>query len=154
MRSGLFDEITARSIMGPAWRGLGSDERLEIVGIVRANIRTLSKASWSGIYRAITSPIDFMDALAASQARILYLYGAHSKYRAVAEINVMRFAGLRPAIAVVRFEEGVHDLHLQYPDLVAGLVLHVSEADPTGDLIARDVSPPADEDLVQEGVVW
>jgi len=153
MQSGLFDEISARSIMGQAWNGLDSGEQREIVGIVRANIQTLSKTSWTGIYRAITERIDFMDALADSQTRILYLYGADSKYRAVAEMNVTRFEMHRPAVEVVRLEGGIHDLHLQYPDMVAGLVLRVSGMAPGGDLVARDVSAPTDEDLAAEGVV-
>jgi pimeloyl-ACP methyl ester carboxylesterase len=153
MQSGLFDEITARSIMGPAWDELGGDARRDIVGIVRANVRTLSKASWSGIYRAITERIDFMDALTGSQARILFLYGANSRYRSVAEMNVARFAMHRPPVDVLRFEQGIHDLHLQYPDAIAGLVLRVSGAHPAGDLTARDVSPLEDEGLAAEGVV-
>lgn len=153
MQSGLFDEIAAQSIMGQAWNSLGGEEQREIVGIVRANIQTLSKTSWTGIYRAITERIDFMDALAHSQARILYLYGADSKYRAVAEMNVTRFQTHRPAVEVVRFEGGVHDLHLQYPDIVAGLVLRFSEMGPGSDLVARGVSAPTEERLVAEGAV-
>jgi pimeloyl-ACP methyl ester carboxylesterase len=94
-----------------------------------------------------------MDALADSQARILYLYGADSKYRAVADMNVMRFTTHRPPVEVVRFEGGVHDLHLQYPDIVAGLVLRFSEMAPGSDLVARGVSAPTDEGLVAQDVV-
>lgn len=153
MQSGLFDEIIARSIMGPAWDGLNGEARRDIVEIVRANIRTLSKASWTGIYRAITERIDFMNALTGSHVPILYLYGAHSKYRAVAEMNVARFATHRPSWDVIRFEEGIHDLHLQYPDVVARLVLGFSEATPAVDLAAGQVPPEADEDLAAEGVM-
>jgi pimeloyl-ACP methyl ester carboxylesterase len=153
MQSGLFDAIAARSIMGPAWHDLGGDARREIVGIVGANLRNLSRASWRGIYRAITERIDFIDALTGSQARILYLYGANSRYRAVAEMNAARLATHRPPVEVLRFEQGIHDLHLQYPDAIAGLVLRVSGAHPAGDLTARDVSPLEDEGLAAEGVV-
>ncbi len=153
IQSGLFDEIAARSIMGRAWNTLGQDEQRDIIGIVRANIRTLSRGSWTGIYRVITSRIDFMDTLASSQARILYVYGAESKYRAVAEMNVVRFATHGLAADVVRVEEGIHDIHLQYPDVVVGLILRASEAGPAGNLVAGEAELPADEGIAAGGVV-
>jgi pimeloyl-ACP methyl ester carboxylesterase len=125
MQSGLFDTITARSIMGGAWDALTAEQRQEIVGIVSANIRTMSKASWTGIYQAITKRIDFTDALAGSQVRVLYLVGTDSKYRAVAEMNVKQFETHHPKVEVIRFAGGIHDLHLQHPDAVAGAVLRL-----------------------------
>jgi pimeloyl-ACP methyl ester carboxylesterase len=142
MQSGLFDRATARSVMGPAWEGLSRAERQEIVSIVSANIKTSTRSSWMGIYRAITRRIDFMDALEASQARVLYLYGSASKYRTVADMNVARFEKHAANIEAVPFPGGIHDLHLQYPDAVAGMVLEFLARTPGKDVSAGAVSAP------------
>ena len=79
---------------------------------------TMSRASWMGIYRAITARIDFVEALERTRVPVLYLYGKESKYRAVGETNARRFSESHPNIGVVAFRNGIHDLHLQYPDEV------------------------------------
>ena len=136
MQSGLFDGATARSVMGPAWEGLSREAQQEIVAVVSANIRTSTRASWIGIYRAITRRIDFMDALEGLRTRVLYLYGTDSKYRAVADMNVGRFARYARNIEVVSFAGGVHDLHLQYPDEVTAVVLQFLAKTPAKDALA------------------
>jgi pimeloyl-ACP methyl ester carboxylesterase len=146
MQSGLFDAATARSVMGPAWEGLTREGRQEIVGIVSANIKTSTRSSWMGIYRAITGRIDFMDALEGSRARVLYLYGSDSKYRAVADMNVARFERRGANIEVVSFPGGIHDLHLQYPDAVSGLVLEFLARTTGTDVVAGAFSAPADRE--------
>ena len=123
MKSGLFDRITARSVMGEAWGKLTSEEQDEITEIFSANIMTVSRSSWMNIYRAITSRIDFIDSLERMRIPVLYLYGKGSKYRAVAEMNARRFEERNPNIEVVSFEGGIHDLHLQYPHEVSSVVL-------------------------------
>ena len=123
MQTGLFDGTTARSVMGPAWEGLSDSEQQDIVEVVSANIRTATRSSWLGIYRAITRRIDFTDALDGLRIPVLYIYGTESKYRAVVDLNVGRFERSNPSIQVVPFPGGIHDLHLQYPGAVAGLVL-------------------------------
>lgn len=142
MQSGLFDGATARSVMGPAWDGLSPEEKREIVSVVSANIRTSTRASWVGIYRAITRRIDFMNALDGLRVRVLYLYGTNSKYRAVAEMNVRRFERHAARIDVVAFPGGIHDLHLQYPDAVAGMVLHFLAMTPAINVTAGAEAPP------------
>ncbi len=136
MQSGLFDGVTARSVMGPAWGRLTRERQREIVAVVSANIRTATRASWTGIYRAITRRIDFMDAFAASRPRVLYLYGSVSKYRAVADMNVERFERHGPHIEVVPFPGGIHDLHLQYPDAVTGMVLQFVAGAPGASVVS------------------
>lgn len=123
MKSGLFDRLTARSVMGEAWGGLTPEERREITGIFSANIRTASRSSWIGIYRAITNRIDFIQALDRTQVPILYLYGEDSRYRAVADMNVRSFEVLNPRIEIISFKGGTHELHLQYPQDVARTIL-------------------------------
>jgi pimeloyl-ACP methyl ester carboxylesterase len=136
MQSGLFDGTTARSVMGPAWEGLSREERQDIVAVVSANIRTATRSSWLGIYRAITRRIDFTDALDGLRIPVLYLYGTESKYRAVVDLNVGRFERSNPSIEVVPFPGGIHDLHLQYPDAVAEMVLQFRAMTPAGDGVA------------------
>jgi pimeloyl-ACP methyl ester carboxylesterase len=151
MRSGLFDRISARFIMGEAWETLAPDDQEELVEIVAANIRTMSRGSWTGIYRAITERIDFMDAMARLRTRVLYVYGSQSKYRAVADMNVERFAAHSPTFEIVRIEGGIHDLHLQYPDTVAHMARRFVGVPAERDVVARPVSlPTAARQVVQD----
>jgi pimeloyl-ACP methyl ester carboxylesterase len=131
MKSGLFDTITARSVMGNAWADLTPEGRRDVTKVFSANIMTVSRASWMGIYRAITTRIDFVEALQRTQVPILYLYGEESRYRAVAEANARRFLESHPNIGVVAFRNGIHDLHLQYPEDVSRLVLGFFDAVPS-----------------------
>jgi pimeloyl-ACP methyl ester carboxylesterase len=137
MQSGLFDSATAQSIMGRAWDELTPAERREIVGVFSANIHTLSRASWSGIYRAITSGIDFREALDRTRVPMLYLYGEDSKYRTVAETNARRFERHNPNIEVVAFRGGIHDLQLQCPGELMRVVLRFLGTAPTEGVAAR-----------------
>lgn len=123
MKSGLFDGTSARSVMGAAWDGLTPAEQEEVIGIFSANIRTASRPSWIRIYRAITDRIDFTEAMDQTSLPVLYLYGEGSRYRAVAEMNVRRFEERNPNIEVMTFQSGIHDLHLQFPHDVTGIVL-------------------------------
>jgi pimeloyl-ACP methyl ester carboxylesterase len=129
MRSGLFDRQTARSLMGPAWAGLSPARRDEITAVIRANIGGISRASWAGIYRAITGRIDFTAALQDSGLPVLYVYGEASRYRAVAEMNAERLGRLGLQSRVVAVAGGVHDLHLQDPAAVTGLILRFLQGD-------------------------
>lgn len=134
MKSGLFDTITARSVMGNAWADLTPEARRDVTGVFSANIMTVSRASWMGIYRAITTRIDFLEALQRTRTPVLYLYGEASKYRAVAEANARQFSERHPTIDVVAFRNGIHDLHLQYPEEISRLVLGFFGAAPSAQL--------------------
>lgn len=122
MKSGLFDGITARSVMGTAWEELTPEEKKDVTGIFAANIMTASRSSWIKIYRAITSRIDFIHTVEQTRVPVLYLYGEDSKYRAVAEMNAKRFEEHNPNIEVISFQGGIHDLHLQYPRDVSRII--------------------------------
>lgn len=123
MKSGLFDRITAHSVMGSAWESFTPEERQEVTEVFSANLGTVTRSSWMGIYRAITNRIDFIEALEGTAVPVLYLYGEASQYRAVAEVNARRFEERHRNIEVVAFRNGVHDLQLQYPDDVSRIVL-------------------------------
>jgi pimeloyl-ACP methyl ester carboxylesterase len=153
MQSGLFDGVSARSIMADAWETLTPEEQDEIVEIVTANIRTMSKSSWIGVYRAITERIDFMDAMAGLRARVMYVFGTESKYRAVADMNVERFKAQSPNLEIVPFEGGIHDLHLQYPTAVARIVLRFLGTPPEQDVVAGPLSAPATGDRAAQEIV-
>ncbi len=129
MKSGLFDRITARSVMGPVWDQLSPEEKEEITEIFSANIKTVSRASFLGIYRAITDRIDFTQTLDHMQVPVLYLYGEDSKYRAVVDMNVRRFEERNPNIRVLSFQRGIHELHLQYPLDVTRTILRFLRKD-------------------------
>jgi pimeloyl-ACP methyl ester carboxylesterase len=143
MKSGLFDAITARSVMGSAWADLTPEARRDVIKVFSANIMTVSRASWMGIYRAITTRIDFVEALQRTRVPVLYLYGEESRYRAVAEANARQFWESHPNIEVVAFPHGIHDLHLQYPGDVSRLALAFFGAAPGANLAAWGNSPAA-----------
>ncbi len=152
MKSGLFDRVTARSVMGSAWGQLSPEEREEITGIFAVNIQTVSRASWLRIYHAITARIDFIQALENTEVPILYLYGEETKYHAVVEMNVRHFAR-NPHVHVVVFRHGIHELQLQYPRPVSETILGFVESgngavaggtvDPTRGARSTDVRRPA-----------
>jgi pimeloyl-ACP methyl ester carboxylesterase len=54
---------------------------------------------------------------------VLYLYGEKSELRAMAEMNVRFFRTYLPAVEIVSFKDGVHDLELQKPGEVAHLII-------------------------------
>jgi pimeloyl-ACP methyl ester carboxylesterase len=109
--------------MAGAWDEFTPEERHEVTEVFAANIMTVTRSSWMGIYRAITHRIDFMDALEGTAVPVLYLYGEASKYRAMAEVNARRFQEQNLNVEVVTFRNGVHDLQLQYPDDVSKIAL-------------------------------
>jgi pimeloyl-ACP methyl ester carboxylesterase len=144
MKSGLFDGITARSVMGAAWDELSPEERKEITGIFSANIMTASRSSWISIYRTITHRIDFIESVEQTRVPVLYLYGKDSKYRAVAEMNARRFEEHNSNIEVISFRRGIHELHLQYPGDVARMILRFMGTEP-GIVASGTATPGAGE---------
>lgn len=142
MKSGLFDRTTARSMMGAAWENLSPAEQEEITGIISANIKTSSRTSWDSIYRVITDHIDFIQALEHTRVPILYLYGEESKYRAVVEMNLRTFRALHAHIEIVPFKRGTHELHLQYPQDVARIILRFLGPEEGGGVVAAGRADP------------
>lgn len=139
MKSGLFDGITARSVMGAAWEKLTPEERKEVTGIFSANLQTVSRFSWMSIYRAITGRIDFIETLEYTQVPILYLYGEESKYRAINAMNVEGFETLNPHIRIIAFKNGIHELHLQYPQEVVRTISAFLGREPGRNVVADGV---------------
>ncbi|MBI3398132.1 MAG: alpha/beta hydrolase [Deltaproteobacteria bacterium] len=123
LKSGLFDRMAAKSIMGTAWEQMSEVEKEEIAEIVASNLRTSSRSAWYGIYRSITSPIDFTETLKNSSIPVLYIYGEQSRYREMAKRNIDIIRTVLPNVNIVSFDSGIHDLELQYPDRVVGAIL-------------------------------
>jgi len=123
IRSGLFDQMTAMSVMGKAWESLAENEKEEIVQIISQNNKTASRISWYRISRTFENSKDFVEEVKGIQAPVLYLYGKRSEFRSMAEMNVRFFKTHLPEIEMVDFEDGVHDLELQKPGEVAQLVI-------------------------------
>ena len=127
IRSGLFDQMTAMSVMGKAWESLAENEKEEIVQIISQNNKTASRISWYRISRTFENSKDFVEEVKGIQVPVLYLYGKRSEFRSMAELNVQFFKTYLPGIEMVDFEDGVHDLELQKPEEVARLVLKFLE---------------------------
>jgi len=123
IRLGVADRMVAKSVMGKAWEQMGEAEKKEIVKIIGQNNKTASAVSWHLISRTLETSRDFTDQAKTIQTPVLYLYGANSYYHGMAVTNAEFLkAHLRNA-RIVRFHDGIHDLELQKPEEVAGLVL-------------------------------
>jgi len=127
---GWFDRICSSAIMGHAWERLAPVEQDEIVAIQSSYFDSATRWSTYAIYRSITSEIDFTSELDKVRAPILFLYGGSSKYRAVAEANVALLRSRPLDVETVEIEDGIHDLQLQYPDLVVRLLIQHLDARP------------------------
>lgn len=123
MSSGLFDRICSRAIMGGAWDDLAPAEQDEIVAIQSSYLETATRVSTYRIYRSITSQIDFTAEMANVRTPILYLYGDSSKYRDVAEANLALFRRSALNVEMLELKGGIHDLQLQYPSIVANIMM-------------------------------
>ncbi|HEX9190682.1 MAG TPA: hypothetical protein VF847_01205 [Candidatus Deferrimicrobiaceae bacterium] len=122
MKTDLFPETVAKSVVGNAWEELAATERKEIQDMLSSNIATASHASWSGIDRTISGTIDITDDVLRMNIPVLYVYGGASKYREMSEWNALFFMENLPSAQVVRIEDGIHDLHMHYPDRLVGLI--------------------------------
>jgi len=122
MKTNPFPETVAKYIIGGAWDGLTKAQREEMSEVFSANIGTASRVSWSAIDRTISGTINITDKVRKTEVPVVYLYGGASRYRDMSEVNARFFLESMPSARVVRFEDGVHDLHLQYPEQVAGVI--------------------------------
>jgi pimeloyl-ACP methyl ester carboxylesterase len=139
MKTGLFKGTVASSVMGSAWESLTPAKKEEIQSILFANVKTASRVSWYRIDREIRGAIDFSEAAKRSTVPVLYLYGGASKYREMAEKNAEFLRKNLPKTEIVYLEGGIHDLQMQHPELVAGIIMqswgkeaagHIQVADP------------------------
>jgi len=123
IRSGLFDEITAKSVIRGAWEKMSDEERREVLEIISHNNKTASRVSWSRISRTFENSKDFVEEVKGLETPVLYLYGKNSEFRWMAEMNVDFFKTHLPRVEIISFEDGVHDLQLQKPKEMGELIL-------------------------------
>jgi pimeloyl-ACP methyl ester carboxylesterase len=123
IRSGLIDPVGVRLIMGPAWHGLSGEEKKEVFGIISQNNKTASRFSWYHISRSMKTSKDFTAAVKGVALPILYLYGKKSGYLYMAETNAAFLKKYLSDVAIICFEDGIHDLELQKPAEVADLIV-------------------------------
>ncbi|HMK60010.1 MAG TPA: alpha/beta hydrolase [Dissulfurispiraceae bacterium] len=124
MKSGLFDKVAAKEIMGDAWDKLELADKEMILKLVNTNLQSASRSAWYHIYRAITRQTDFTQELTYSSVPIKYLYGEQSKYLKVSKTNADIIRSIALNAEIISFDDGIHDLELQYPgkvvDAIAG----------------------------------
>jgi len=123
MRTNLFRETVAKSVMGNAWDSMSPIDREEIAGILSANVKTASRVSWHRIDETIRGTIDFTEAARKCRVPVLYLYGGASKYLEMAERNARFLRESLPAAEVARIDDGIHDLQMQYPGQVTEIIV-------------------------------
>ena len=122
LKTGLFDKIAAKGVMGEAWDRLDSSQKDGVLKIITANLKTASRTAWYQIYRSITSPIDFTEELRNSSVPIKYLFGEQSKYRSVSRTNADIISSIALNAEVISFDDGIHDLELQYPGKIYDVI--------------------------------
>jgi pimeloyl-ACP methyl ester carboxylesterase len=123
IRSGIADKLVAKSVMGKAWEEMSEAEKKEIIEIISQNNKMASRVSWYRISRTIETSRDFTDEAKTIQTPVLYLYGGNSTYHNMAETNAEFLKAHLTNVEIVRIEDGIHDLELQKPEEVAGIVL-------------------------------
>ena len=123
IRSGLVDRWVAKSIIGKGWKGLDEAERKKVVEIVSQSNRTASRVSWYHISRTLKTSKNFSEEAKNISTPVLYLYGGNSDYHDMAKENAAFLKAYLSQAEVVLIQNGVHDLQLQKPVEVAGLIL-------------------------------
>ena len=123
IRSGLFDTATTKAVMGEAWKDMSRKERQELIHIFAQNNKTASRRAWYLISQTLENSKDFVEEIKTLKTPVLYLYGEKSELRAMTEMNVQFFRTYLPAVEIVSFKDGIHDLELQKPREVANLII-------------------------------
>jgi pimeloyl-ACP methyl ester carboxylesterase len=123
VRSGLFDTITAKAVMGEAWKTLTREEQEEIVVILTQSNKTASRKAWYRISQTFENSKDFVEEIKSLKTPVLYIYGEKSELRTMSEMNVRFFKQYLPAVEIISFQDGIHDLELQKPREVANLII-------------------------------
>jgi pimeloyl-ACP methyl ester carboxylesterase len=136
-RSGLLDKMIAKGLMGKAWRPLGDHERKEIVEIISQANKTASRIPWYRISRTLVTSKDFAEQAKTIRIPILYLYGANSGYRGMAEANADFLRTHLPYVEIFCFKNGIHNLELQKPEEVAKIILEFFDQNPPDALAAN-----------------
>lgn len=122
IRSGMIDEVGVRLVMGKAWQAMDGEEQKEVFRIISQNNKTASRSSWYHISRSMKTSKDFTEEVKKVQLPILYLYGKESGYRYMAETNARFLKKHLSDVTIISFEDGIHDLELQKPAVVADLI--------------------------------
>jgi pimeloyl-ACP methyl ester carboxylesterase len=123
IRSGLFDTMSARAVMGRAWKEMSKKDRQEVADIFMQSNKTACRTAWYRISQTYENSKDFVEEIKILQTPVLYLFGEKSELRAMTEMNVRFFRTYLPAVEVVSFKDGIHDLELQKPQEVANLII-------------------------------
>jgi pimeloyl-ACP methyl ester carboxylesterase len=131
IRSGLFDRLIAKMVMGKGWSSLREEDKREIVEIISENNKTASRISWYQISRTLETSKEFAEDTKTIPGPVLYLYGENSGYREMAKFNVDFLRNHLSNVEINSFQDGIHDLELQKPAEVSDLVLQFFEKNRT-----------------------
>ena len=123
IRSGLFDTMSAKMVMGKAWKNMGRKDRQEVIGIFTDNNKAASRIAWYRISQTFKNSKNFAEEIKILKTPVLYLYGEKSEWRTMTEMNVRFFQSYLPSVEIVSFKDGIHDLELQKPCEVASLII-------------------------------
>lgn len=123
IRSGLFNEVIAKDVMGPAWPGMDDGEKSEISEIIAQYVQAASRPTWLSLARALNNSEDFGEEAKVIKAPVLYLSGDKSSFRDMTEMNIAYFKSNLPHVKLVSFDDGIHDLELQKPQETVAMIL-------------------------------
>jgi pimeloyl-ACP methyl ester carboxylesterase len=102
---------------------MSEEDKKEVFGIISQNNKTASRFSWYHISRSMKTSKDFIEEVKRVELPILYLYGKKSGYLYMAETNAAFLKKHLSNVTIICFEDGIHDLELQKPAEVAGLIV-------------------------------
>ena len=123
IRSGLFNEMVAKDVMGYAWPTLHDKDKAEVKEIISHFLQAATRPTWLSLTRALRISEDFTEEAKGIKAPVLYLAGDKSSFREMTETNIAYFRNNLPNVSVVSFEDGIHDLELQKPRETVSIIL-------------------------------
>jgi pimeloyl-ACP methyl ester carboxylesterase len=140
IRSGLIDDVGVRLIMGTAWQAMSEEDKKEVFGIISQNNKTASRFSWYHISRSMKTSKDFTEEVKRIHLPILYLYGKQSGYLYMAETNAAFLKKHLSDVTIISFADGIHDLELQKPAEVGGLIREFLDGHTGDDSLQGDLA--------------
>lgn len=136
-RTGVLNKPVARVMVGKWYSSLTPMDQEEVREQITSNSRSASRIPWYKISIARRTSKDLQEEAKSIKVPILYLYGTLSHFKGILlEKNIQYLKNYLPHAWIVALEGGVHDLAMQKPAEVAGLIL---------EFLTKKLDPQADQ---------
>lgn len=124
VRTGLLNPVLLRLVAGKWYPQMASDDTKEMLEQLSYNAKSASRIPWHRVSMASRTSTNFEEEAKSIGTPVLYLYGEESDFREILVDRNIKFLETHlPNARIVGLEGGIHDLALQKPREVAGLIL-------------------------------